>query len=298
MNLLNPKDTLFQVNKTLCLKGDLINLAVPRVMGILNVTPDSFYDGGRYTTSDQILRRAEQMLAEGATFIDIGGYSTRPQASDISEEEELSRVIPALETLSKAFPGAYLSIDTFRAQEAKRAVEAGACLINDISGGTLDEKMFETVSQLNVPYVLMHTRGTPQTMTKLSQYQNVVLDVLDELQKKVFHLRNLGQKDILLDVGFGFAKTREQNYEMLENLNYFELLKLPLLVGVSRKSMVYKTLGIPVEDSLNGTTVLHTLALTKGASVLRAHDVKEAVEAIKLYNLATRSRSCQNDIPL
>jgi dihydropteroate synthase len=295
---LNPKDTLFQVNKTLCLKGDLINLAVPRVMGILNVTPDSFYDGGRYTTSDQILRRAEQMLAEGATFIDIGGYSTRPQASDISEEEELSRVIPALETLSKAFPGAYLSIDTFRAQEAKRAVEAGACLINDISGGTLDEKMFETVSQLNVPYVLMHTRGTPQTMTKLSQYQNVVLDVLDELQKKVFHLRNLGQKDILLDVGFGFAKTREQNYEMLENLNYFELLKLPLLVGVSRKSMVYKTLGIPVEDSLNGTTVLHTLALTKGASVLRAHDVKEAVEAIKLYNLATRSRSCQNDIPL
>jgi dihydropteroate synthase len=295
---LNPKDTLFQVNKTLCLKGDLINLAVPRVMGILNVTPDSFYDGGRYTTSDQILRRAEQMLTEGATFIDIGGYSTRPQASDISEKEELARVIPALEMLSKAFPRAYLSIDTFRARVAKRAVEAGACLINDISGGTLDEKMFETVSQLNVPYVLMHTRGTPQTMTKLSQYRNVVLEVLDELQKKVFHLRNLGQKDILLDVGFGFAKTREQNYEMLENLNYFELLKLPLLVGVSRKSMVYKTLGIPVEESLNGTTVLHTLALTKGASVLRAHDVKEAVEAIKLYNLVSRSRSCQNDIPL
>ena len=293
---MEPKDTLFLVNKTLCLKGDVINLAEPRVMGILNVTPDSFYDGGQYTTMDRILRRAEQMLAEGATFIDVGGYSTRPRATEVSEVEELERVIPVLKTLSKAFPRAYFSIDTFRAEVAKRAVQAGACLVNDISGGTLDEKMFETVSQLNVPYVLMHTRGTPQTMTKLTQYQNVVLDVLDALQKKVFHLRHLGQKDILIDVGFGFAKTREQNYEMLENLNYFELLKLPLLIGVSRKSLVYQTLGIPSTESLNGTTVLHTLALTKGASVLRVHDVKEAVEAIKLYSLATHGRSCQNDV--
>jgi len=295
---LNPKDTLFHVNKTLCLRGELVSLAKPKVMGILNVTPDSFYDGGRYTNEDQMLRRAEQMLAEGASFIDIGGYSTRPHAPEISEEEELARVVPAVRALQKAFPKAHISVDTFRSGVARAVVEAGACMINDISGGTLDEKMFETVSQLGVPYVLMHTRGTPQTMMKLTQYQNVVLEVLDELQKKIFQLRNLGQKDILVDVGFGFAKTREQNYEMLENLDYFELLKLPLLVGVSRKSMVHKTLGVTAAEALNGTTVLHTLALTKGASVLRAHDVKEAVESIRLYNLTERVRSRQNDIYL
>ncbi|MES2731416.1 MAG: dihydropteroate synthase [Bacteroidota bacterium] len=287
---MNPKDTLFHQNKTLCLKGNLVSLERPLVMGILNVTPDSFYDGGQYNSVDQLVQRAGQMLSDGATFIDVGGYSTRPRASDISEEEELARVIPAMQSLSHAFPDAYLSIDTFRSNVAKQAVAAGACLVNDISGGSLDPHMFETVSQLNVPYVLMHMRGTPQTMTKLTSYQNVVLEVLDDLQKKVFHLRQLGQKDILLDVGFGFAKTREQNYEMLENLNYFEILNLPLLVGVSRKSMVYKTLGITAAEALNGTTVLHTLALTKGASVLRVHDVKEAVEAVTLYGMMTHGR--------
>jgi dihydropteroate synthase len=287
---LNPKDTLFHQNKTLCLKGNLVSLETPLVMGILNVTPDSFYDGGQYTAVEKLVQRAGQMLSEGATFIDVGGYSTRPHSTDISEEEELARIIPAIQAILQAFPQAYLSIDTFRANVAQQAVAAGACLVNDISGGSLDPHMFETVSQLNVPYVLMHMRGTPQTMATLANYQNVVLEVLDELQKKVFQLRQLGQKDILLDVGFGFAKTREQNYEMLKNLNYFEILNLPLLVGVSRKSMVYKTLGITAAEALNGTTVLHTLALTKGASVLRVHDVKEAVEAVTLYGMMTHHR--------
>ncbi len=279
---MSTKDTAFRVNKTLVVRGELISLAEPVVMGILNVTPDSFYDGGNYTSERMGLQRAEQILSEGATFIDVGGYSTRPHATDISEEEETARVIPVIRRIAQAFPQAHLSVDTFRSNVARQAVEAGAGMINDISGGILDERMFETVSQLNVPYVLMHTRGTPRSMTHLTDYRNVTLEVLDYFQKKVAELRSLGQKDILLDVGFGFAKTAEQNYELLENLNYFEMMNLPLLVGVSRKGMVYKTLGIPVEEALNGTTVLNTLALMHGASVLRVHDVKEAVQAIKL----------------
>ncbi|MBC7922718.1 MAG: dihydropteroate synthase [Ferruginibacter sp.] len=288
---LSPKDTVFRPNKTLCVRGDLLHLADPVVMGILNVTPDSFFDGGSYTTEAQILLRAERILSEGATFIDVGGYSTRPHAPDIPEEEERARVLPAIRCILKAFPRAYVSVDTFRARVAQSAVEAGACLVNDVSGGTLDARMFETVSQLNVPYVLMHTRGTPQTMTRLTDYRDVTLEVLDDLQKKIFALRSLGQKDILLDVGFGFAKTREQSFELLENLNYFEALRAPLLVGVSRKSMVYQTLGTTAAEALNGTTVLNTLALTKGASVLRVHDVREAVEAVKLHGMMVRTRS-------
>ena len=272
------------------MRGDLLHLADPVVMGILNVTPDSFFDGGNYTTETQILLRAERILSEGATFIDVGGYSTRPHAPDISEEEERTRVLPAIRSILKAFPRAYVSVDTFRASVARSAVEAGACLVNDVSGGTLDARMFETVSQLDVPYVLMHTRGTPQTMTGLTDYRDVTLEVLDDLQKKLFALRSLGQKDILLDVGFGFAKTKEQSFQLLEDLNYFEALQVPLVVGLSRKSMIYRTLGTTAAEALNGTTVLNTLALTKGASVLRVHDVREAVETVKLYGMMVSCR--------
>lgn len=286
---MNTKDTGFNQKKTLCLKGRLVSLEEPLVMGILNVTPDSFYDGGRHTSKTQLLKRAEEIINQGATFIDIGGYSSRPGAIAISEEEEADRVIPAIKSIARTFPDTFISIDTFRASIARKAVEEGACLVNDISGGSLDERMFETVSTLNVPYVLMHMRGTPQSMTKLTDYDDIVLDLIDYFQKKVFQLRSLGQKDILLDVGFGFAKTREQNYELLRKLNYFKVLELPLLVGLSRKSMVYKTLDIPVDDALNGTTIVNTIALCKGAAILRVHDVKEAVEAVKLYGLTMRS---------
>ena len=251
-------------------------------MGILNVTPDSFYSKSRTQSVEEVLERANKMITEGATFLDIGGYSTRPGAQDIPVQVELNRVLPVIEALSKYFPACFLSIDTFRAEVAQQAVQAGACMVNDVSGGNIDVAMFETVANLGVPYVLMHSRGTPATMSQLTDYENLTLDIIDELQAKVHQLRLLGVKDIIIDPGLGFAKNREQNFQLLNQLDALQIFGLPLLVGVSRKSMIWKTLGIKPEDALNGTTVLNTIALMKGANLLRVHDVKEATECIKL----------------
>jgi dihydropteroate synthase len=254
-------------------------------MGILNTTPDSFYEKSRTNSVDTAVNRARQMIADGATILDVGGYSSRPGAADISQQEELDRVLPVIEAIRQHFPEAYMSIDTFRAEVAREAVAAGACLINDISGGSLDTDMFETVARLQVPYVLMHMRGTPQNMKSQTEYGDILKEMIDYFQKKVYQLRQLNIKDIILDVGFGFAKTIEQNYFLLRNLEVFNILGLPILAGLSRKSLIYKRLGIQVSEALNGTTVLNTLALTKGASVLRVHDIKEAVETVKLFKL-------------
>ncbi len=257
----------------------------PKVMGILNVTPDSFFDGGRYNDDERLLTRVGTMLQEGADIIDIGGYSTRPGAEEVSEEEEITRVGKAVDIVLKEFPDTVISVDTFRSSVAREAVLRGAALINDISGGTLDDQMFPTVAKLNVPYILMHMRGNPKTMNKLTQYDNLLSEMVTFLQEKVSNLQRAGVKDIIIDPGFGFAKTIQQNFEILKNLRYFDILELPLLVGVSRKSTIYKSLQIAPEEALNGTTVLNTIALMNGASILRVHDVKEAVEAVKLYNL-------------
>jgi len=254
-------------------------------MGILNVTPDSFYDGGRLADSDSVLKQAEKMLTDGATFIDVGGYSTRPGASDVSVEEELRRVLPAIQSIVKHFPEVIISIDTFRSEVAKQAVNEGACMINDISGGQLDPIMFETVASLNVPYILMHSRGTPQTMIKLNEYENLIKDIVGYFHQKIFQLQHLGVKDIIIDPGFGFAKNIEQNFQLLKDLDHFQILGKPILAGLSRKSMIWKTLKTNPEDALNGTTSLNTVALLKGASILRVHDVKEAVEVAKLMEL-------------
>jgi dihydropteroate synthase len=254
-------------------------------MGILNITPDSFYAGSRASNVETAVERARQMIADGATILDIGGYSSRPGASAISLQEELDRVLPVIEAILHQFPDTYISIDTFRAEVARQSVEAGACLVNDISGGSLDNRMFETVAALQVPYVLMHMRGTPQTMKLLTSYENLLKELIDYFQQKVYQLRQVNIKDIILDVGFGFAKTIEQNYFLLRNMETFQILGLPILAGLSRKSLIYKKLNIPVSESLNGTTVLNTLALTKGASILRVHDVKEAVETVKLFQV-------------
>lgn len=272
--------------KTLNVAGQVLNLSNPAVMGILNITPDSFHAGSRFRPdSDEMVDAAGQMLIDGATFLDIGGYSTRPGAAEISEVEEWERVAPVIEKLVAIFPGVRLSIDTFHSDVARQAVQAGACMINDVSGGTLDAQMFETVAELGVPYVLMHMRGTPQTMTKMTTYQNLVVDVLRELQGKLRVLRSLGVADVLVDPGFGFAKTVAQNFELLNALESFHELDAPLMVGISRKSLIWRSLGITAADALNGTTVLNTLALQKGASLLRVHDVKPACEAIKLWQL-------------
>jgi dihydropteroate synthase len=270
---------------TLNCKGSLIDLSVPKVMGIINVTPDSFYDGGKTLGLAAILKQAEDMLSEGATFLDVGGYSSRPGASEISEAEELQRVLPAIDAILKEFPEALISIDSFRSKVAKMAVEAGAAVVNDISGGRLDSEMFATVSKLQVPLIMMHMRGTPQTMTQLTNYENVTRDVLKYFSEKIAEARAAGINDIIADPGFGFAKTREQSFELLNNLELFKQLNVPYLVGISRKSMIYKTLETSAENALNGTTALHTIALLKGASILRVHDVKEATECIKLLQL-------------
>lgn len=264
--------------------GQLLALAKPTVMGILNITPDSFFEGSRYEANTQhVVDSAAKMLTDGATFIDIGGYSTRPSAAEISTNEEIDRVVPAIEAIMKHYPDTIVSIDTFRSSVAKAAVKAGAAIVNDIAGGNLDAEMFQTVADLDVPYILMHSRGTPQTMTSLNQYNNLTVDVISELQSKVFELRQLGVKDIILDPGFGFAKGPTQGFEMMRNLSAFEILELPLLVGISRKSMIYKTLNITATEALNGTTALNMVALINGAHILRVHDVKEAIETVKLY---------------
>jgi dihydropteroate synthase len=268
--------------RTLNCKGNLIDLTVPKVMGIINVTPDSFYDGGKTTKISEILKQAEKMLHDGASFLDIGGYSSRPGAEAISEAEELQRVLPPIEAIVKEFPEAIISIDTFRASVAKFTIEAGAALINDISAGSLDPDMLNVVSSLKVPYIMMHMRGNPQTMTQHADYENISKEVLQYFSEKIAAARALGIDDIVVDPGFGFAKTRKLNFELLNNLELFKHLEVPYLVGLSRKSMIYKTLGITVKNALNGTTVLQTIALLKGASIVRVHDVKEAQECITL----------------
>lgn len=273
---------LFSPNKTLLIAGKVIDLTIPKVMGILNVTPDSFYDGGRYTDENTFLLQAEKMIAEGADFIDVGGYSTRPGAIEISEKEELDRVIPVVKVLLKEFPSAIISVDTFRSAIAKAAIESGASLINDISAGELDAAMIETVAALQVPYVAMHMRGTPQTMTQFTTYENLLKEVLEYFHRKLYQLKTAGIKDVIIDPGFGFAKTVDQNFELLNNLERLQILEKPLLVGLSRKSMIWRTLKTNSEAALNGTTTLNTLALLKGASILRVHDVKEAKEVIEL----------------
>ncbi|MFC0186232.1 dihydropteroate synthase [Pseudarcicella hirudinis] len=267
---------------TINCRGKLIDFKIPKVMGILNITPDSFFERSRYDTLDKVLSQTEKMLEEGAAFIDIGGHSTRPNASPVSEEEELRRVIPAIEEIIRRFPDALISIDTFRAKVARESVFAGAVMINDVMGGNLDEEMFETTAGLNVPYVLMHSRGTPENMNQLTNYDDLVMDILDDLQQKVYQLRQLGQKDIILDLGFGFAKTTDQNFHLLNRLEAFNIMGLPMLVGVSRKSMIWRKLEISHMDALNGTTVMNTISLMKGANILRVHEVREAIEAVKL----------------
>ena len=270
------------VNMTINCKGKLIDLSSPKVMGILNITPDSFYDGGKYSNDTTILKHVELMLNEGTTFIDIGAYSSRPGAAHVSEKEELNRVLPILDLVLKSFPETLISIDTFRSNIAKQTIEAGAALINDISAGKLDENMLPTVAELHVPYIMMHMKSTPQTMQQNTQYENLVKEVLFYFSERTALAKSLGIVDLIIDPGFGFAKTLEQNYELLNNLELFKMIENPLLVGVSRKSMIYKKLGTTANEALNGTTVLNTIALQKGASILRVHDVKEAMETIKL----------------
>jgi len=269
---------------TINCNGKLIDLSSPKVMGILNVTPNSFFDGGKHSDEKAILNQVEKMLSEGASFIDIGGYSSKPSAEFVSEEEELQRLLPVIQKVGKAFPEAIISIDTFRSKVAKETIESGAAIINDISAGNLDDKMLETVSQLKVPYIMMHMKGTPQTMQSMTQYENIVKEMLFYFSERVSKARSLGINDLILDPGFGFAKTLAQNFEVLSKLELFQMLELPVLAGVSRKSMIYKTLETSAEFALNGTTSLNTIALLKGAKILRVHDVKEAVECVKLYN--------------
>lgn len=271
--------------QTLNCKGTLIDLAIPKVMGIINVTPDSFYDGGATLSQKAILHQAAQMLEEGATFLDIGGYSSRPGANEVSETKELQRVLPAITGILKAFPEALISIDTFRSTVAKKAIDAGAAMVNDISAGKLDANMLATVGTLQVPYIMMHMRGTPQTMSKHTNYTEVVKELLFYFSERIAAARAEGINDIIADPGFGFAKTIALNFEVLSSLELFKTLEIPFLVGISRKSMIWKTLESSAETALNGTTSLHTVALLKGASILRVHDVREAVECISLLKM-------------
>lgn len=266
--------------------GKLIDLQTPKIMGILNVTPDSFFDGGRYDSEEKIVSRVGQMLSDGADFIDIGAYSSRPGADFIPEPEELQRIVPIVRLIVKNFPEALLSVDTFRAGIAKACVENGAAIINDISAGNLDGKMLETVGKLKVPYLMMHMRGNPQTMKNLTGYKDITKEMLFYFSEKIALARSFGINDLIVDPGFGFAKTQAQNYEVLQKLADFQIFGLPVLIGVSRKKMIYGPLGISAGEALNGTTIVNTIALSKGAKILRVHDVKEAVQAVKLSSLA------------
>lgn len=268
---------------TLNCKGKVLLVAEPIVMGIINTTPDSFYSGSRSNAIDDILFRAEKMISDGASILDIGGQSTRPNSIPITQDEELQRVLPAIEAVCKNFPHQIVSIDTFYAKVARAAVEAGAGMVNDVSAGSLDKELISTVAALQVPYVLMHMPGTPQTMQNHPEYKNVTLEVFDFLNCKMAEFIQAGIMDIIIDPGFGFGKTAQHNFQLLKELSYFNQLNKPLMVGLSRKATIYKTLGITPEEALNGSTVMHTISLLNGASILRVHDVKEAAEAIKLY---------------
>jgi dihydropteroate synthase len=263
----------------------MLDLTTPKVMGILNVTPNSFYDGGKYGTETGILEQAQKMLSEGAGLIDIGAYSSKPNAEFVSEAEELARIVPAVKLVLNHFPEAIISVDTFRAKVAEACVESGAAIVNDISAGNMDGNMMATVAKLKVPYIMMHMKGTPDTMQSLAQYDNIVKEMLFYFSEKIRLARSFGINDLIIDPGFGFAKTLEHNYEVLQKLEMLQMANLPILAGVSRKSMIYKVLGISPENALNGTTALNTIALTKGAKILRVHDVKEAVECVKLHRL-------------
>jgi len=267
---------------TINCKGNLIDLSTPKVMGVLNITPDSFFDGGKYKNEEAILRQVEKMLKEGATFIDVGAYSSRPGADHVSEEEELSRIMPVMGLLLKEFPQIIISVDTFRSRIAKEGIQHGAAIINDISGGNMDANMFNTVSELQVPYILMHMLGTPQNMQQNPVYKNVTKEIISFFAAQIFKLHQLKVNDVLIDVGFGFGKTIAHNFEILKNLELFKSLDAPILAGVSRKSMLYKTLDISAQEALNATTSANTIALLNGANILRVHDVKEAVEAVKI----------------
>ncbi len=270
-------------NLTINIEGQLVDFSSPKVMGIINVTPDSFFSGSRKQTIDDILKTVEGMVAEGVDILDIGGYSSRPGADDISEGEELERVLKPIEKISQEFPGIFLSIDTFRSGVAEQSIAAGAHIINDISAGRLDEKMLRTIAKLKVPYIGMHMKGTPKTMCQFASYNNLPVDVIHYFSKFIHRCNEFGIKDVIIDPGFGFAKSPAQSFELLKNLSHFKSLECPLLIGVSRKSMIWKTLGVSADEALNGTTALNTLALDKGANILRVHDVKEAREVIKLF---------------
>jgi dihydropteroate synthase len=279
------QDTFFLKKKSINCDGKIVNLDEPLVMGILNATPDSFFDGGKHTDGKSIVAHVKQQLADGAAIIDVGGYSSKPGAAEVSEKEELNRVIPIINLLKQEFKDIVISIDTFRSQVAQEAIKHGAALINDISAGELDKNMFDVVAELNVPYIMMHMQGTPQTMQKNPTYRNVTKEVMNYFAEKVNVLHQKGVNDIILDPGFGFGKTLEHNYQLLRELNHFNCFELPILVGVSRKSMITKALNISSKDALNGSTTLNALALTKGANILRVHDVKEANEVVQLFNL-------------
>jgi dihydropteroate synthase len=269
---------------TINCKGTLVDLSSPKVMGILNITPDSFFDGGKYKNESEILGQVEKMLFEGATFIDVGAYSSRPGAKHISEKQELQRIVPVIELLIKNFPEIIISVDTFRSAIARETINAGAAIINDISGGKMDDNMFKTVANLRVPYILMHMLGIPQNMQLNPVYKDVTQEIISFFAEQIFKLHQLEINDIIIDVGFGFGKTISHNYEILKNLSLFKSLNAPILAGISRKSMLYKTLNISAKEALNATTSANTIALLNGANILRVHDVKEAMEAVKIVH--------------
>ena len=276
--------------KSINCKGNLIDLTSPKVMGILNITPDSFFDGGKYSNKKEILHQVETMLSEGATFIDVGAYSSRPGAKHISEKEELERIVPVIKLLINEFPEILISIDSFRSEVVNQCINEGASLVNDISAGELDPNMFNTIAKLQVPYIFMHMQGKPENMQQNPTYTNIVKDIIFYFSKKINQLRALGVNDIISDVGFGFGKTIEHNYQLLNSLDLFKNLEVPMLVGLSRKSMLYKPLEISPNEALNATTIANTIAIEKGANILRVHDVKEAVETIKIVELLKKNK--------
>lgn len=273
------------MKRTINCKGKLIDLKTPKVMGILNVTPDSFFNKSRVASDEKMLNKVASMLSDGAAFIDIGAYSSRPGAPFVTEGEEQSRLFPVLELVLNEFPDVLISVDTFRSKVASSAIDMGAAIINDISAGDMDVGMFDVIAEQQVPYIMMHKRGTPQTMNSLNNYKDLILDITDELQLKINRLEKKGVNDIIVDPGLGFAKDTKQNYEIIKKLKSFEILGHPILIGASRKSMIYKVLECAPDEALNGSTVVHTASLLGGASILRVHDVKEAVEAVKITNL-------------
>ena len=283
-NKSGAKDTFFSRKKTINCGGKLLTIDKPLVMGILNITPDSFYDGGFYVSEIDQIKQTEKMLEEGADIIDIGAISTRPGAKEVSKEEELKKIVSLIELLLKNFPEINISVDTYRADVAKIAIESGAKIINDISGGVFDSKMFETVADLNVPYIMMHIKGTPENMQINPNYSDVVKEIIFFFSQQIDKLKKIGVNDVIIDPGFGFGKTLENNYELLKKLDNFKIFELPLLVGFSRKSMINNVLNTKPSEALTGTTVLNTIALMNGANILRVHDVKPAIEAIKIVN--------------